>query len=190
MIGRSDSPARHTCQSHRYISAIFTMLAMMCPHSMKAQQDERSVRAAFVYSLTKYVTWPVADHELNICVLGGGATGPALKLVVDGKISQGRTIHVLLESSTGTSLHHCDIVYWTDVATSRALSALDRTRGTSTLTVGENDRFVRQGGMIGFVRSGDSIQIEVNLDSVKAGGLKVSSRFLDLALIIHAGRPG
>lgn len=162
---------------------------MLCSHLMNAQQDERSVRAAFVYSLTKYVTWPAADHELNICVLGGGATGPALKLVVDGKVSQGRTIHVLLEPST-SSLHHCDIIYWTDAATFRAPSILEKTRATSPLTVGENDRFVHDGGMIGFVRSGDSIQIEVNLDSVKAGGFKVSSRLLDLALIVHGGRPG
>ena len=189
MIGGSECRSRCACKSHRYILAIWATLAMLCSHLMNAQQDERSVRAAFVYSLTKYVTWPVADHDLNICVLGGGATGPALKLVVDGKVSQGRTIHVLLEPST-SSLHHCDIVYWTDVATFRAAAVFDKTRATSTLTVGENDRFVRDGGMIGFVRSGDSLRIEVNLDSVKAGGLKVSSRLLDLALIVHGGRPG
>jgi dihydroxyacid dehydratase/phosphogluconate dehydratase len=62
------------------------------------------------------------------------------------------------------------------------------TRGTSVLTVGENDKFVREGGMIGFVRTGDSIQIEVNLDSVNAGNLKISSRLLDLALIVHGKR--
>jgi hypothetical protein len=164
-------------------------LAVLFPALLSAQQDERSVRAAFVYNLTKYVLWPVSAHELNICVLGGGATGPALKLVVDGKISEGRTIHVLVEPSDA-SLRHCDILYWTEPVTSRARSILDKTRGTSTLTVGEDDRFVREGGMIGFVRTGDSIQLEVNLDSVKAGDLKISSRLLNLALIVHTEKRG
>src|SRR4051794_12422966 len=121
MIGGSHCRAGHACESHRCITAICAIVAMLCPPSAHAQQDERSVRAAFVYSLTKYVTWPVAEHELNICVLGGGSTGPALRLVVDGKVSQGRTIHVLLEPSN-SSLHHCAIVYWTDAGTSWAPS--------------------------------------------------------------------
>ena len=169
------------------VLATWATLVTLFPGPLPAQQDERSVRIAFVYNLTKYVTWPASAQELSICVLGGGAIGPALKLVVDGKISNGRTIHVLLEPSDA-SLRHCDIVYWSDLATSRARSILDMTRGTSVLTVGENDKFVREGGMIGFVRTGDSIQIEVNLDSVNAGNLKISSRLLDLALIVHGKR--
>lgn len=165
------------------------VLAVLFPGSLSAQHDERSVRAAFVYNLTKYVTWPVSAHELNICVLGGGATGPALKLIVDGKISEGRIIHVLLNPPE-SGLRRCDIVYWSDPMTSRIRSVLAETRGTSILTVGEDERFVREGGMIGFVRSGDSIQIEVGLDSVIAAGLKISSRLLDLALIVHTEKRG
>jgi hypothetical protein len=171
------------------VIATWAVLAVPMPHSLRAQQDERSVRAAFVYNLTKYVTWPASARELSICVVGGGATGSALKQVVEGKVSDGRTLHVLLDP-TDASLRHCDIVYWSDSSTSRARSILDKTRGTSILTVGEDDKFVREGGMIGFVRTGDSIQVEVNLDSVKAGNLKISSRLLDLALIVHEGKRG
>lgn len=171
------------------VFAVSATLAALFPHPLLAQQDERSVRAAFVYNLTKYVLWPVSAHDLNICVLGGGPTGPALKLVVDGKISDGRTIHVLVEP-TDASLHHCDILYWSDPSTARVRSILEKTRGTPTLTVGEDDKFVREGGMIGFVRTGDSIQLEVNLDSVKAGDLKISSRLLNLALIVHTEKRG
>lgn len=171
------------------LMVVSALLAVLPPCSLQAQQDERSVRAAFVYNLTKYVVWPVSAHELNICVLGSGATGPALKLVVDGKISDGRTIHVLLEP-LNADLHHCNILYWSDRTTYRCRSVLDKTRGRSILTIGEDDRFVRQGGMIGFVRVGDSIQIEVNLASVKASGLKISSRFLNLAVIVHSWKRG
>jgi hypothetical protein len=39
--------------------------------------------------------------------------------------------------------------------------------------------------MIAFVRSGDSMQIQVNIDAVRAAGLSISSRLLDLAIIVH-----
>jgi hypothetical protein len=44
--------------------------------------------------------------------------------------------------------------------------------------------------MVAFVRSGDSIQIEINPDAVKAAGLSISSRLLEIALLIHPGRRG
>lgn len=162
-------------------------LTLIFPHLALAQQDERSVRAAFVYNLTKYVTWPNSLHELNICVIGSGATVPALQLVVDGKQSGGRTIHIVKKPSDA-ELRRCEIVYWSDSTMPGIRSILDRARGTPVLTVGEDDRFMREGGMIGFIRSGDSIQIEVNLESVKAEGLSISSRLLDLAQIVHADK--
>jgi len=160
------------------------LAGVVFPRLLAAQEDERAVRAAFVYNLTKYVSWPGSGHDLNICVLGGGATGPALKRVVDGKESSGRKIHVDL-LSTDADLHRCDIVYLTDPTAKGIRSVLEKMRGTSVLTVGEDESFVREGGMVGFVRSGDSMQIEVNLDSVNSGVLKISSRLLDLALIVH-----
>lgn len=165
-------------------AAACVLAALLLPHFLQAQQDERSVRAAFVYNLTKYVTWPAGRNELNICVVGSGVTGPALKQIVEGKKSDGRAVHVLLQPSD-IELRHCDIVYLSDSTTASFHSCLSKVHNTPTLTVGEDERFVGNGGMVAFVRSGDSIQIEVNLDSVQAAGLKISSRFLNLALIVH-----
>ena len=165
------------------------ILMLLPPRFGGAQQDERSVRAAFVYNLTKYVTWPTANRELNVCVLGEGSTGLALKQVVDGKASGGRVVRVILRPSD-LEMRRCDIVYFSDSTDSRTHSLLGKPHGSLVLTVGEDDRFVREGGMVGFVRSGDSIRIEVNLDAVNAGGLKISSRLLDLALLVHSGKRG
>src|SRR3954464_4550616 len=82
------------------------LMALVFPTVLRAQQDERSVRAAFLFNLTKYVSWPAPAPELKICVLGHGATGPALKGVVDGKMSDGRMIRVLLEPPD-SGLHQC-----------------------------------------------------------------------------------
>jgi hypothetical protein len=74
------------------------------------------------------------------------------------------------------------------LSSNEARTALDRVRGKDILTIGEDDKFVRDGGMVGLVRNGDHIQIEVNLDATKAGHLKIASQLLDLAVIFHQGR--
>jgi preprotein translocase subunit Sec61beta len=156
-----------------------------------AQQDERSVRVAFVYNLTKYVTWPGANQnqDLDLCVIGDSAAGSAIKQLLDGKASEGRTVRVMIQPSEPVS-PHCNITYFPRAARDKGhVSPVNATSG-AVLTVGEDERFVREGGMVAFVRSGDSIQIEINPDAVKAAGLSISSRLLEIALLIHPGRRG
>jgi hypothetical protein len=87
-------------------------------------------------------------------------------------------------------LRHCEIIYFSSPSASRVPQILNRTQGAYALTVGEDEEFLHRGGMLALVRSGDSLQIEVNLDSVEAEDLKISSRLLELAIVLHAGRPG
>lgn len=182
----------HRRRSLKWVSfllmSLIGLFAFYPPNPLSAQQDERSVRTAFVFTLTKYVTWPASTRSLRVCVPGRGTMGPAMKQVIEGKVSDGRTIHILLDRE-GLNLSHCEIVYWSGPTTFEARKILDRTRGTSVLTIGEDDKFVREGGLVAFVRTGDSIQIEANIDAIKAENLNISSRFLDLALIVHKARP-
>jgi len=171
------------------VIAAFALAAALFPSSLRSQQDERSVRTAFVYNLTKYMAWPSSTQTLDICVIGKGTTGSDLKTIVDGKRSGQRTIRVQIDPAD-SDLRRCQIIYLSAATAPRLSSILDKTRGTYPLTVGENENFLRSGGMIAFVRSGDSLQLEVNLDAVEAANLKISSRLLDLAIIFHPGRRG
>jgi len=167
--------------------AACALAVLLTPPSSIAQQDERSVRAAFVYNLTKYVVWPSSTQKLNICVLGNGTIGPALQAVIDGKSTGQRTINVQLEPGD-SELGRCGILYFSGLPPARLSAILEKTLTISALTVGEDESFLRHGGMIAFVRSGDSLQVMVNLDAVLAENLKISSRLLDLAIILHTGR--
>jgi hypothetical protein len=159
---------------------------LFCPLVACPQQDEHAVRAAYVYNLTKYVTWPKAGNELEICVAGGGSFGFALEKVIQGKVSDGRRILVSLRPSE-PELQRCDMVYFDAANAAQTQRVLDHLMGHPVLTVGENESFVRAGGMVGLVRSGDQLQIQVNLDQVRAGELRMSSRLLDLAVLVHYG---
>jgi hypothetical protein len=39
--------------------------------------------------------------------------------------------------------------------------------------------------MVGLVRAGQQVRLEINLDAVERGKLKISSRVLSLATIVH-----
>lgn len=167
--------------------SLFWLLALLCvcmvPECLLAQQDERAVRAAYVFSLTKYVAWPKERDQLMVAVAGDGTMGPILKQVLDGKTSDGKTIRITTNPSDA-ELRDCDILYVADSSAAEFNSILRRIAGRPVLTVGETDRFTRAGGMVALVRSGDQMQIQVNLDALRAAQLQMSSRLLRLAVIV------
>src|SRR6266481_5788164 len=86
------------------------VLCLFSGSAARAQQDERAVRAAFVFNLTKYVSWPQAHDRLMVGVIGDGSMGPVLKQVLDGKVSDGRRITVVMHPSDA-DLRECDLLY-------------------------------------------------------------------------------
>jgi YfiR/HmsC-like len=172
-----------SCHSWRRAFLLLAVLIPLSPGWLHAQQDERAVRAAFLFNLTKYVSWPGARDRLVIGVVGEGDMGTALKQVLDGKVSDGRRIAVVLHSPD-SELGECDVLYVTGASPVMLRSILNRAGDRAVLTVGDNDKFVRTGGMVSLVRSGDQIEIEVNLEVLRSRHLDMSSRLLSLAVLV------
>jgi len=161
------------------------LLLLLLPVSVAAQNDERSVRAAFVFHLTKYVEWPNLKNELVIGFVGDGTMGETLRKVLDGKNSDGRTLRMLL-SPSDEQLQQCDLLYVAYATRGKNRSVLSRLQGKNILTLGETDDFTRDGGMVGLVRDADQIQIQINLVATQSAGFKLSSRVLNLAVIVRS----
>ena len=179
----SESVANSACAR---ALAIFAALLLTFSGFGRAQQDERAVRAAFVFNLTKYVSWPASRDRLVIGVVGTGNIGTVLKQVLDGKTSDGRRISVVIHMPD-SDLGDCDVLYVAGLAPATMKAILSRAAGRAVLTVGDSDQFVRAGGMVGLVRSGDQIEIEVNLPALRSRNLDMSSRLLQLAVLVPAG---
>ena len=160
------------------------LLSLLAPFLSAELQDERAVKAAFVFNLTKYVEWPHPIQELTIGFVGEGSMGETLKKVLDGKSSESRPIRVLL-FPTDEQLQHCNLVYIAEPSPKKIRAALDKVQNKGVLTVGDSDSFARNGGMVGLVRTGDQIQIQVNLEATEESRLKISSRLLNLSVIVQ-----
>jgi hypothetical protein len=163
---------------------ILALLLLFGPSASAQLQNEYAVRAAFVLNLTKYVEWPQASNALTVCSIGDGPIGETLKQMLAGKNNESRPIQVLLFPSD-EALERCDIIYIAHSSSKKIREALDRVGNRSILTVGDTDSFTREGGMVGLVRVGEQMQIQINMDAIQAARLKVSARLLNLSSVVR-----
>jgi hypothetical protein len=165
--------------------------AWMClcfiPGIARAQENQLAVRAAYLFNLTKYVSWPEERRELTICSAADERTGAVLKHLLEGKDSDGRTIRVVLQSSEFVT-RQCSILYLHGASPARAEALLEQVGNARVLTVGDDMGFVHRGGMVGLVRTGDQMQLLVNLPALQSAGIRMSSRLLDIAVIVEIRR--
>jgi len=163
------------------LGAVWTL---SIPFAAAQSRDERAVRAAYVYNLIKYVDWPAQQKELTVALVGDTATGSVMEQLLNGRTSQGQTIRVVWPAAP-EDLERCSLLYVAGASEGDTRKVLERVKGRSVLTVGENDAFAREGGMVALVNTGDHVQIEVNLETVQGAGIRISSRVLGLATIVR-----
>jgi hypothetical protein len=169
-----------------YRLCVLLAASLLGPFMNSQELDERAIRVAYVFNLTKFVEWPRADNQLVVGFLGDGPMGEALEKMLAGKTSDSRLIRVVLSPSE-EELDQCDVVYVATSSTKKVHETLDHLRNKSVLTVGDTESFPKSGGMIGLVRAGQQVRMIINLDAVDRARLKISSRVLDLATIVHDG---
>jgi TonB family protein len=146
-------------------------------------QDERAVRTAYVFQLTRYVEWPVETKQLTVGVLASRETAEFLHKILDGKTTDSRSIRVML-FPTDDEWPNCNILYMDDAQSKKPLAELNKRGTNNVLTVGESPAFLRDGGMIALVRAGDKVQIQLNLEAARRSGIKLSPRLFGVARII------
>ena len=142
-----------------------------------------AVKTAFVYNLTKYVEWRHAREELIIGFVGAGPMSQRLQSL-SGKASESRIIHVALSPSE-EALGNCDILFLGAMPAKSRRALLQKVQPKSVLTVSDAESFTSEGGMVGLVTVGDHVQIEINLEAVQAARLTISSRLLNVAVLVR-----
>lgn len=149
---------------------------------------EYEVKAAFLFNFAKFVSWPATafpspQAPLVIGVLGENPFGAELaRLAADVRV-QGRFLEVKHAASVA-SLQGCHVIFISGSERERLpqiVGALTQARARS-LTVGESDNFLRDGGMIRFVVEQNRVRFEISAEAAAAAGLGISSKLLSLAV--------
>lgn len=169
------------------------LLACLTLPSLLGAQDaspdlEHQVKAAFLYNFARFVEWPPDTASgvgsFVIGVLGPDATSRALELTVQGKSVGGRTIQVR-PVKTHEEATRCHMLFLGSESPERLAGVLKAVRGSAVLTVGDSDAFSREGGIVNFVMRDHHVRFEVNTDAAERAGLKISSKLLQLAIIVR-----
>lgn len=167
---------------------VFSLCPFCFYSSLQAgETSEKEVKAAYLFNFAKFVDWPerafpAKTSPIVLCILGDDPFGETLASLEMKKI-KGRSLTVV-RSRNKDQIKACHMLYISDSEKKDLSDILSKTGGKPCLTVSSIDDFAIQGGMIGFVRKGNNIRFEVNLDVIKHGELSVSSRLLNLAQIV------
>ncbi|WP_181902218.1 YfiR family protein [Thalassotalea euphylliae] len=149
------------------------------PKSVTEISTKHQVMAGFLLQLPSYVTWPDKSGNARICLVGKDVFGSYIDQVLAAKIDKGAAQNIRIDRvADGQDVSHCHLAFFSELPDTRYLAAQ---RGV--LLVGEQQAFIDVGGMVNFYLERSRLRFEINLKTVTAQGLKMSSQLLKLAKI-------
>jgi hypothetical protein len=164
---------------------LLACLLLVCypAHAADEEPLEYQVKAAFLLNFTKFVQWPAsafADESspLAICVLGEDPFGNTLNEMVKGEAVNGREL-VVQRIRRRPEPKSCQVLYVakSEKDVTRTLAELD----AGVLTVGEGEKFLRDGGTIAFVIQGRRVRFDIDQSAAAKARLTLSSRLMNVA---------
>ena len=170
-------------------SVVIAFLAALPSSAQNSAPNEYQVKAAFLFNFAKFIQWPDgtftnSTSAFTVCVLGKDPFGKALDDAILGKRLAEHPA-VLARAKRVQELPECQILFVSGSDSPPLTELLHVLRGRPELVVGETENFAASGGAIQFVLEENRVRFAINTDAVDRAGLRVSSKLLALATIVH-----
>ena len=174
-----------------FCAVLGTAVPQAAPQS---SPSEYQVKAAFLYNFAKFVEWPGGtfaspSSRFKFCVFGEDPFGKALDDALLGKKVAEHPVE-LLRARKLSDLDGCQVVFIGSSESGHLPDAVERLRGRNVLLVGEGEEFAGAGGTIQFFLQDNRVRFAINPDAASRAGLKISSKLLALASVVHDGGSG
>jgi len=165
--------------------ALSGALLLSAPRLSAQRGLEYEVKAAYLYNIVNFVTWPRdafpgANDPLDVCVFGADPFGRLLDSAMQNGTANKRPVQVRRVADIA-GLAMCEVIFVPGGNTDRIDQVLRATAQRPMLTIGESPDFLRRGGTIAFVIDGGRVRFDVNRSAAAAHGLTLSSRLLQVA---------
>ncbi len=166
----------------------YLYLVAFIPTSALASDDvvsrEYKIKAAYLYNLIKFINWPasklLSSTTTNICVYRANPFDGHLNKLSSRK-AKGREITInYLKADDDRS--NCHILFIPN-AHADEIQLIEQS-DQSILTVGENQSFLTDGGLISLVVANNNVQFQINLTKAKQLGFEISGNLLEIAKIV------
>ena len=164
----------------------------LAPHARPQTQmpDEYQIKAAFLYNFAKFIEWPndssmQRNEPFIIGLFGEDPFNAILSKKIRGRTIQGHSIMVQRFYKV-KEIRACQVLFINSSEKKRFKEILRHINRSPILTVADVDDFSAIGGMINFIIVKNKIRFEINPQAAEKNGLKISSRLLKLAKIVHS----
>jgi len=168
----------------RKILAI-TALCLSLPVFALDAAKEYEIKAAFLFNLGSFITWPESAFEnaatpFHICVLGTDPFGEILDVITTDQTVSGhpviiRRLHDIAEAT------HCEVVFISQSEQPRIQAIFNALSSQPVLTVSDMDDFVLRGGMVQFFPLNNKIRLMLAPEAFSEAGLKASAHLMRIA---------
>ncbi len=178
------------CTSCCLLCLIVLVFTKPCLYAATFKPDQ--VKAAFIYNLTNFVTWPDSqslgpERPIVIAVVGSQAIAHNLLLLTKGETLKGRPFYIKFIQSL-SEIGDCQILFLDKSMEAPLGEMLRDLARQGVLTIGDSPDFLKNGGMVGLLPKGKRIQIVINVDAARNAGISFNSKLLKVAKIIRSIR--
>lgn len=146
------------------------------------------MKAAIIFKIAKFVTWPESvfsanDEPLSVCVASDSPMAEAMS-ALQGRSVQGHPIAIRKLDQLDSIATDCQILYVHEDGAKPARAVLRNVSQAPVLTVGDGDAFAERGGIVALSIERNRVRFSINLKASENVGLGISAQLLQVARIV------
>ena len=184
LLRRSDTFVKRSF--YHFLFALYLGFCLPVSHSVAIADSmvEYQVKAAFIYNFMAFTHWPDSTGQtINLCVYGEDYFGQEIDKLQNRSINN-RHIKVTRIAELD-QLKACQAIFFSKSVSSQLSSILNDLQNEPILTLADSPNATAQGIAINMSLVNEKIVFEINLTKVRASGLDISSKLLQLAVKVH-----
>jgi hypothetical protein len=140
-----------------------------------------TVYAVFLYNFIKYTEWPNDNSKLVITILDNSKAAAEISKMAQAKSIPTREI-IVINTSDEKELLASHMIFVPANSSAAFLKMADKLKTKPIMVVTEEADMVSQGASVSFKIVSDKLRFQINSESSKSRGLKISSTIDALAV--------
>ena len=190
-------PCRISRHAHAWMLTLIIALFSAQAHAESPQASEYDIKAAIVFKIAKFVSWPDqafngVSEPLQVCVHHADPLAEALDSL-SGKAIHGRVFRVRHLNKVGFEIGQCQILLLSNKFSVTQRAHIETLSNQPVLTIADNDRVgdeqnVEHPGIIGLEISQNRVRFAIDVNASETAGLDISAQLLQLADIRNSQR--
>lgn len=138
-------------------------------------QDKTAVKAALVYNIMRFVSFPGNPSLVRVCALTSDPVASDLRRLQGRSVGSAR-VDVELVATPASLGKSCDVIYLDSSSPSAVGGA-----GRGQVIIGGARNFAENGGTVGLIKFGGQIRFVINSEAARRSGVSFSSQLMQLA---------